>query len=90
MKRLELQIHGRVQGVAFRWATQRQAETIGLVGWVRNQADGTVRVVAEGERAVLDLLLTWARTGPDHAHVDRVDAAWSEAAGNYTSFEITG
>jgi acylphosphatase len=90
MKRLEMQIQGRVQGVAFRWATQRQALKLGLTGWVRNQPDGTVRVMAEGDHERLDLLLAWARTGPDHARVDRVDTAWSDAAGKFTSFEITG
>ena len=90
MKRLELQIHGCVQGVAFRWYTQRKARTLGVTGWVRNVIDGTVRVVAEGDPVRLQLLAEWAQHGPDHARVDRVDTFWSEAAGQFTTFEITG
>ena len=90
MKRLELQITGRVQGVAFRHYACRQARALGLTGWVRNQADGSVRLVAEGEPAVLENLLVWAGRGPDHARVDLVVPFWSEAAGTFTSFEITG
>ncbi len=90
MKRLDMQVHGRVQGVAFRWSTQRQAATIGLTGWVRNLADGSVRIVAEGDADRLQLLLAWAQHGPDQARVDGVEADWSPAVGNFTSFEITG
>ena len=90
MKRLELQIHGRVQGVAFRWSTQRQAQVLGLTGWVRNLVDGSVQVVAEGETENLQRLWDWAQHGPDHARVDRVDANWNEAVGDQNSFEVTG
>ena len=90
MERLELQVHGRVQGVAFRWSTRRQAAAFGLTGWVRNLADGSVRIVAEGDADRLQLLLTWAQNGPDHARVDRVEADWSQAVGSFTSFEIAG
>ncbi|MCB1183599.1 acylphosphatase [bacterium] len=90
MKRLELTIHGRVQGVAFRWHTRHQALALGLTGWVRNRPDGTVRLVAEGEPATLDLLRAWAERGPDHARVDRVDTHWSEAGPGFAGFEITG
>ncbi len=90
MKRLELQIHGRVQGVAFRWYAQREARAIGVTGWVRNLGDGTVQLLAEGEPDHLQALLVWAGHGPDQARVDRVDTSWSEAAGGFTTFEITG
>ena len=90
MKRLEMQVLGRVQGVAFRWSTQRQAAAFDLTGWVRNLADGSVRIVAEGDADRLQLLLTWAKHGPDHARVDRVEADWSQAVGSFTNFEIAG
>ncbi len=89
-KCLELKIHGRVQGVAFRWYTQREAQSLGVTGWVRNAVDGSVRVVAEGDPERLQLLADWAQHGPDHARVDRVDIFWREAAGRFTTFEITG
>ena len=90
MKRLELHIHGRVQGVAFRWSTQRQAQALGLTGWVRNLVDGSVRVLAEGEADNLQRLWDWAQDGPDHARVEGVKATWSDAVGDQKSFEVTG
>ncbi len=90
MKCLELQIHGHVQGVAFRWHTQREAEAQGLVGWVRNQLDGTVRVLAEGDPEQLQVFLAWIRQGPAHARVDQVDVTWGDASDRFTIFEITG
>ena len=90
MKRLELIIHGRVQGVAFRWHARQKAQQLGLTGWVRNRPDGTVRLLAEGDDARLDQLETWARRGPDHARVDRVEVFRGEAGSGCDDFEITG
>ncbi len=89
-ERMELKIHGRVQGVAFRWYARSTALALGLTGWVRNQPDGSVRMVAEGPPEALDALLRWARRGPDRARVDRVEEFRSEPAGNFDTFEITG
>lgn len=88
--RLDITVTGRVQGVAFRWYTQKKALSLGLTGWVRNQADGSVRIVAEGPRLDLETFFDWAAAGPDHARVDRREYAWSEAAGNFDDFLITG
>jgi acylphosphatase len=89
-KRLELVIRGRVQGVAFRWHARQRARELGVTGWVRNQPDGSVRLLAEGEPERLDLLLAWAGRGPDHARVDHVETFWGEAGGRHAGFEITG
>ena len=86
--RLEARIRGRVQGVAFRWHTRSQARRLGLTGWVRNLPDGSVRLVAEGERENLEGLAAWLEHGPDHARVDRSDLHWSDAAGTWTDFHI--
>lgn len=88
--RLDITVTGQVQGVAFRWYTQKKALSLGLTGWVRNQADGSVRIVAEGPRPDLETFFDWAAAGPDHARVDRREYAWSEAAGNFDDFLITG
>jgi acylphosphatase len=89
-ERLEIVVTGRVQGVAFRWYAQRTAGGLGVTGWVRNQPDGSVRIVAEGPRAALASLLDWARQGPDHARVEDLRHVWQEATGQFTRFEITG
>ena len=72
-------VSGHVQGVGFRWATLEQAERLGLSGSVRNEADGTVRVEIEGERA--DELLAWLYSGPPHAEVETVAVTRVPATG---------
>lgn len=90
MERLELHIRGRVQGVGFRWQAQQEARRLGLSGWVRNRADGSVQLVAEGDQAALDSLAAWAARGPARARVDQCDAVRSAAAGTLNGFRITG
>lgn len=86
--RLEAVVHGRVQGVGFRMYVRDVADGLGLVGWVRNEASGRVRCVAEGPRAALDDLLATLRDGPPGARVDGVDAAWASPTREFTRFEI--
>ncbi len=87
-QRLTAQVTGRVQGVYFRAFTRNQARRLGLSGWVRNEYDGSVRLVAEGPREVLDHLLVAIRRGPSGARVDHVAADWSDATGEYDGFTI--
>ncbi|MBI2958394.1 MAG: acylphosphatase [Chloroflexi bacterium] len=77
---------GRVQGVYFRAFVAGHAERLGISGYARNQADGTVEVVAEGARADLDSLLSEVKRGPPRARVDRVEVTWSEPEGSFTGF----
>ncbi len=88
MKRLRLQVFGRVQGVGFRYACYRQACSLGLTGWVRNLPDGSVEIVAEGPSAALQSFGTWCRHGPTFADVGRVTETSEPALGEFTSFEI--
>ena len=81
-------IHGDVQGVGFRYWTQRQATELGLTGYVRNQWNGTVEVVAEGQRAPLQRLLNLLGQGPRSAGVRKVGAEWRLAAGRFRSFRV--
>jgi acylphosphatase len=85
--RLTAWVHGRVQGVGFRWWTRRTALKLGLRGWASNLADGRVEVVAEGQREVCEKLLTALRGGRTPGWVDTVVERWSEAKGNLTGFE---
>lgn len=76
--RLTAWVHGRVQGVGFRWWTRSRALELGLTGYAKNQADGRVLVVAQGERTACERLLD-ALQGPDTpGRVDTVVADWSE------------
>ncbi len=87
-KQLRAVVHGRVQGVSFRYYTLEKAENLGLVGYVRNLWDRTVEVVAEGpERDLLDLL-SWLHHGPSMARVTRVDMQWQPATDQYRAFEV--
>ena len=82
-------IHGDVQGVGFRYFVMRTARQLGLHGWVRNRADGSVEMVAEGPRADLEKLLQGARQGPRSAEVTDVDSEWSAASGGLEPFDLT-
>jgi acylphosphatase len=70
-----------VQGVFFRSETCDRARSLRLNGWVRNNADGTVEAVCEGEADRVDLLVSWFRRGPSGARVDEVEVSWSEPRG---------
>lgn len=64
-----LVVRGRVQGVGFRWFVREAARAAGLAGWVRNNPDGSVELVASGERTALDQLARAVAAGPSGAHV---------------------
>lgn len=77
-----------MQGVGFRYFVQRRAGQLGLQGWVRNNDDGTVEVVAEGDRPKLEQLEAALEEGPRMARVDHVDAQWSNATGGLGRFDL--
>ncbi|MHB8612831.1 MAG: acylphosphatase [Candidatus Dormibacteraceae bacterium] len=91
VERLHGVVHGDVQGVGFRYFLMREAQRLGLRGWVRNRDDGTVEFVAEGERAELECLKQAAEHGPPMARVQRVEGRWSATAGDLNDgFDLTG
>ncbi len=83
-------IAGRVQGVAFRWETQRVAAKHDVRGWVRNLPDRRVEAVFEGPRPQVNAVLDWCREGPAIARVDAVDIQWEDYKGEFEDFSITG
>jgi acylphosphatase len=85
--RLTAWVHGRVQGVGFRWWTRSRATELGLCGYARNLNDGRVEVVAEGTRSCAERLLELLRSGGTPGSVDVVVDRWSGAKGNLTGFE---
>jgi len=88
--RLRAVVHGLVQGVGFRYYVLSRARLLGVTGYVRNASDGTVEVVAEGERELLEQLLEAIERGPIGASVHSVDQQWLTPRGQYYRFEIRG
>jgi DNA ligase D-like protein (predicted 3'-phosphoesterase) len=82
-------VRGSVQGVGFRYETQRRARDRGLLGWVRNEDDGSVRVHAEGSREAVDSLLEFLRKGPRGAAVSEVEVEEVKPEG-HEQFGIRG
>jgi len=87
-KRLHLTVHGRVQGVVFRYSTRRIARELEITGFVKNLSDGTVEVIAEGEEENLKTLLEHCRKGPFFAKVIKVEEEWSEFIEEFKEFNI--
>ena len=86
--RVRATVTGRVQGVGFRWFTQREAQALGVAGWVRNKPDGSVEVEAEGERKTLENFLGRLRKGPLGSQVKAVEHQWLAYKGDWQDFEI--
>ena len=86
MKTLRLVMHGCVQGVCFRDSMRREAQRLGVAGWVRNRIDGSVEAAVQGNPAAVDAIVRWAHHGPQFAHVERVEIEPHE--GSYTGFDI--
>ncbi|MEM1096915.1 MAG: acylphosphatase [Bacteroidota bacterium] len=87
-QRLSARVSGRVQGVGFRHFTRATARRLGLTGWVRNEPDGSVYLIAEGPKAQLDTLLERLHTGPSMSRVQHVQAHWAEAGGTFSRFDV--
>lgn len=87
-ERVTARVQGRVQGVGYRFFTRSEARRLGLTGWVRNEADGSVSVAAEGPRTDLELLVERLIEGPPGAAVRNVDVHWEAAKHDATSFDV--
>jgi acylphosphatase len=83
-------VRGRVQGVGFRWFVEREAHILGIAGWVRNNADGSVEVLAMGSREQLLGLRSRLRAGPRAARVDDVEETETKPIAGLTTFRIEG
>ena len=87
MKHYNIRVTGRVQGVGFRYSAMRMAQSYAVTGFVRNEADGSVYIEAEGEEPNLGLFLDWCETGPGFGRVEKVYKNESNMQ-NYTDFSV--
>lgn len=86
--RIHILVYGAVQGVFFRANAQNQAKKLGIFGWIRNLEDGSVEVLAEGEKEELEKLLEWCSHGPSDASVSKIDHEWLENKNEFSDFKI--
>ena len=86
--RLHANVEGRVQGVGYRAFVEYTAGQLGLSGWVRNRWNGSVEVLAEGNRPALEELLSALQRGPRAANVTTVQEQWSAASGEFSGFSV--
>lgn len=85
--RLQATVHGRVQGVGFRYFVIDTATRLEITGWVRNRLNGTVEVLAEGQRPQLENLSQALQRGPRASNVIKVDLSWEDDTGEFTGFD---
>jgi len=88
IKCVQIMVRGRVTGVFFRAATQREAKRLGITGWVRNRNDASVEILAEGEEDSIKEFVSWAHHGPSAARVESVDVRYRSYSGEYSDFRI--
>lgn len=86
--RIHVFISGFVQGVLFRNWTQRQAQELVLVGWVKNLPDGRVEAIFEGEKDRIEEMVKRCHKGPMAAKVEKIEVDWGKATGEYQVFSI--
>lgn len=88
LARVNLLVTGKVQGVFYRASTLEKAQSLNLTGWVKNLADGSVEIVAEGPRYALEQLIEWCRQGPPAAEIENVTARWGAYTEEFRTFMI--
>lgn len=87
--RAAVRVTGRVQGVWFRQSTKQTANLHKVKGWARNNPDGSVEAVFEGEENAVKAVVDWCRQGPQMAHVENLELEWSDASGEFSNFQIS-
>ena len=87
-KHISIRIHGEVQGVFFRATAKVQAQERGLLGFVRNENDGSVYIEAEGDERDLLAFLEWCRSGPPLANIEKIDYTLTDNISGFRTFEM--
>ncbi|MDP2632856.1 MAG: acylphosphatase [Candidatus Curtissbacteria bacterium] len=85
---VSIRVYGDVQGVFFRRSAKDEADKLGVTGWVRNEADGSVVMMVVGDRKNLEKFVKWCKGGPPLSKVERVEVDWRESEQDFASFEI--
>jgi acylphosphatase len=88
LRRVHLRIRGLVQGVSYRATARDEALALGVKGWVRNLPNGDVEAVIEGEPALVDRFIAWAKKGPEEARVESVAVTPDASAEYFHGFEV--
>lgn len=88
IEELHAYVYGRVQGVGFRYFVIQKAHTLALRGYARNESDGSVEVLAQGQRPALEQLLSYLRQGPTAARVRDVRVSWSTPTEHISGFHL--
>ena len=83
----KIKVKGKVQGVFYRKYTVEKAQSLSLCGWVKNREDGSVEIFAEGDKQIIDMLISWCKTGPKNAVVMDIDVSEVPLQG-YSDFRI--
>ena len=73
MYSLKIRVFGKVHGVFYRASAKEKAGELGVYGWVKNESDGSVSILAEGEEVLVKRMLDWCKEGPSYSRVDRVE-----------------
>jgi len=87
--RFHVIVSGKVQGVCFRIETKRVAESYNVSGWVKNNRNGTVEAVFEGEKGDVVSVVKWCKKGPAHSNVSKVDISEENYTGEFRGFNVT-
>lgn len=88
MKRVRIRVYGDVQGVFFRHFTKKVAKKLGLAGWCRNEGDGSVLILVEGDEESIEEFEAWSHKGSPMAVVNKVDIAEEKYQGQEEGFEV--
>ena len=86
--RVTLKIYGDVQGVFFRRSAKLEADRLDIVGWIRNDKDGSVEVMAQGEKDKVDQFIKWCKKGPPFSKVKKVEVVNQNGLENFDEFSI--
>ena len=89
MKCLRLEIYGRVQGVFFRANVKKIADDKGVVGWIKNNTDGSVSVLAQGEEEKLNEFILKIKNSPGASKVENIKTKWSESNEEFKDFRVS-